>query len=631
MAYQVLARKWRPHDFEAVVGQEPVVTALRNALAEGRIASAYLFSGIRGVGKTSVARILAKALNCERGMADGPCNECETCREFGSGANLDILEIDAATHSKVEQVRELTENLKYKPVSGRYKVVVLDEVHRLSRNAFDALLKIVEEPPPHLVFIFATTELEAVPATILSRCQEFNFRRVPHPQLVAHLRRLADAEEIEVGDKALMMIARAGEGSVRDSVALLDQLATYGSGAIRDEDAIRVLGGADTSLHHTLLDAIVRGDRSGVVEIVADVEGRGRDPRHVYGDFLGYCRDVLHLALGGDPATVELPNEEAEAARALGTSTGYETVLRLLHLLLAGEEAVRRSESAALAVEIAWLRAAELPRLTSLEALLGGESSGGVGPAAPQGEGQAGGKSSPGGGREAAAALGAASGADAVPAKDERPAAVSAPARSADDRPTVAEPPLSAPPEPEAPEPVVPEPAASESEVLESERHADVSSQPEPATTGATANATGDLGRFVELIRTRRQVIAAHLDEVEKIDFVDRALVLTTGEGDGWLATALRRDANRKAFEACLHEAFGDDATWRIETAPAANGETASRPPSSDSRAPSSESESPTTDSESQAPTAADSLDHPTVQAALDVFGGTAEPIEETN
>ncbi|HJX28686.1 MAG TPA: DNA polymerase III subunit gamma/tau, partial [Thermoanaerobaculia bacterium] len=188
MTYQVLARKWRPQSFSSLVGQEPIVTALRNALREGRIAQAYLFSGIRGVGKTTAARVLAKALNCERGPAADPCNECQSCADITRGSELDVIEVDAATYSKVEQVRELTESLKYGPARGRYKVVVLDEVHRLSRQAFDALLKIVEEPPPFLVFIFATTEIDAVPATILSRCQEFHFRRVPSQALAAYLR-----------------------------------------------------------------------------------------------------------------------------------------------------------------------------------------------------------------------------------------------------------------------------------------------------------------------------------------------------------------------------------------------------------------------------------------------------------
>lgn len=270
MSYQALARKWRPQDFSSVVGQQPIVTGLRNALTEGRIAQAYLFSGIRGVGKTSVARVLAKALNCENGPASDPCNACTPCQEITRGADLDVLEVDAATYSKVEQVRELTESLKYGAARDRYKVVVLDEVHRLSRQAFDALLKIVEEPPPHLVFIFATTEIDAVPATILSRCQEYRFRRVATPELVEHLRAVCDAEGIEASDAALVALARAGEGSVRDAVAMLDQLATYGNSTITDEEAGRVLGGLGNEFCEAVLAALLAGDRERVVTLARD-------------------------------------------------------------------------------------------------------------------------------------------------------------------------------------------------------------------------------------------------------------------------------------------------------------------------------------------------------------------------
>ncbi|MDH3403432.1 MAG: DNA polymerase III subunit gamma/tau [Acidobacteriota bacterium] len=577
MTYQVLARKSRPTDFDAVVGQEPIVTALRNALREKRIAQAYLFSGIRGVGKTSVARILARALNCERGFENGPCNECETCREMESGASLDLFEIDAATYSKVEQVRELTENLKYKPVRGPYKIVVLDEVHRLSRQAFDALLKIVEEPPPHLVFIFATTELESVPATILSRCQEFNFRRVPRPILMELLRKLAAEEQIEVADKALRLIARASEGSVRDAVALLDQLATYGSGKIGDDEASRVLGGVDAALHHRLLAAVIAGDRAGIVAVVAEIDEQGWDPRHVYAEFLSYCRDALHLALGGAIDEVDLPDEDARAAAQLGRDAGYENVLRLLHQLLSSEESVRRSEAGLLAVEIAWLRGAELPRLTRIETLLAG-SPPAAGSAAPDPR------------------------ASAPPRRPERPhgaprAAPAAPAAEA----AAGEPPR---PEPRPMPPPVPRPES-----------------PPPAAAGADGDGERTaVAGFLELIGQRRQVIAAHLADVESLTFEAGLLTMVTRPGDDFLEQALRRDANREAFEACLERAFGAGAGWRIDTAagrsaPGGHEAAAADPGSGRAEAPGPEADSP--------------LAHPTVQAALDIFGGTAETIDE--
>ncbi|HEX9737348.1 MAG TPA: DNA polymerase III subunit gamma/tau [Thermoanaerobaculia bacterium] len=379
MTYQVLARKWRPQDFASLVGQEPIVTALRNALLEGRIAQAYVFSGIRGVGKTTAARVFAKALNCERlpgsrGRAGvDPCNECPSCREITEGKDLiNVREIDAATYSKVEQVRELTESLQHGGTRpDRYKVVIMDEIHRLSRQAFDALLKIVEEPPARLVFIFATTELDAVPATILSRCQEFQFRRVPSPLLAAHLRSIADAESIAVSDAALRMIARAGDGSVRDAVALLDQMATYGGGEIAEHDASRLLGGLDAEIFRLLLSGILGGDHAAILAAVREVESSGWDPHHVYSHFLAYVRDALHLALGDEP---DLALEEATALGRAIESVSYERLMQIAQLLLSGEQIVRRSEFGLLALEITWLRAAELPKVTRVEDLLSGRS-----------------------------------------------------------------------------------------------------------------------------------------------------------------------------------------------------------------------------------------------------------------
>lgn len=372
MAYQVLARKWRPQDFASLIGQQAVVTALSNALREGRIAQAYLFSGIRGVGKTTAARVFAKALNCERGPENGPCNACPTCDQITQGADMDVLEIDAATYSKVEQVRELAESLKYGPAHDRYKVVVIDEIHRLSRQAFDALLKIVEEPPPHLVFIFATTEIEAVPATILSRCQEFHFRRVSNLETVAHLRRICSEEKIAASDAALALLARAGEGSVRDAVALLDQLATFGNGVVDEQEAIRLLGGIDLALFQKLLRAILAGETLTVSRLAFEVEENGWDPRTVHAHFLAFCRDALHLALGESGEALALPAEERRSLAEIAKGAGYENLLRLLHHLLGSEFAVRRSEAGALALEIAWLRAAELPRLVAIEKVLAG-------------------------------------------------------------------------------------------------------------------------------------------------------------------------------------------------------------------------------------------------------------------
>lgn len=370
MTYTALARKWRPRTFADLIGQEAVVTALSNALREQKIAQAYLFSGIRGVGKTSAARLVAKALNCAEAPTPEPCNVCPSCRDVASGASLDVLEIDAATYSRVEQIRELTEGLRYGPTRERWKVVILDEVHRLSRQAFDALLKIVEEPPAFLVFIFATTEIDAVPATILSRCQEFHFRRVPTPVLAGQLRSICEAEAITATDAALRVLARASEGSVRDAVALLDQLATFGDGAITEEAAFALLGGGDLSTLPELLAAIVDGRREVVLEVATRIESEGWDPRAVHHRLMALVRDALHLAAGASCDRLDLPADEAEHLAQIARPVGYESLLRLLHHLLSSEPTIRRSEIPTLALEIAWLRAAELPRLQRLEGLL---------------------------------------------------------------------------------------------------------------------------------------------------------------------------------------------------------------------------------------------------------------------
>jgi DNA polymerase-3 subunit gamma/tau len=507
MTYQVLARKWRPQNFSSLVGQEPIVTALRNALQEGRIAQAYLFSGIRGVGKTTAARVLAKALNCERGPAADPCNECMPCLEITRGSDLDVIEVDAATYSKVEQVRDLTESLKYGPARDRHKVVVLDEIHRLSRQAFDALLKIVEEPPPHLVFIFATTEIDAVPATILSRCQEFHFRRVPSPALAAHLRTICEAEGIAATETALRLIARAGEGSVRDSVALLDQLATFGSGAIADEDAVRLLGGLDTALFHTLLAGILGGDSAAVGAAVRRVEDEGWDPRHVYGQFLAFCRDALHLAMGGAPEAADLPGEEAQALATLARGHGYENLLRLMNQLLTSEMIVRRSETGALAAEIAWLRAAELPKLTRIEELLAGTL-----PAEPAAQ-------------DAAPR-------PATPPRPMPPAPAPAPQRSAPAAPAP------------APRPEMPRPEAARAEA----------SSPRPVVA-PPSRPSDPVTAFKEEAGKRKQNIGGFLDAAEELRFADGRIAILCPSGDSYLRTRL--EANRAVLEESAAAVWG--------------------------------------------------------------------------
>lgn len=536
MSYQILARRSRPQTFAEVVGQEAVVRALSNALTEDRIAHAYLFSGIRGVGKTSVARILAKALNCTAGGGGEPCNECENCREITTGGSLNVIEVDAATYSKVDQIRELTDGLQYGPSGGRYKVVIIDEIHRLSRQAFDALLKIVEEPPAHLVFIFATTDVDAVPATILSRCQEFSFRRVPADLLAAHLERLCEAEKLTVESGSLRRIARAAEGSVRDAVALLDQLSTLGNGNIDDAEVARLLGGLDLSALAGLFSAVADGDRTAVSERVASVRNVGRDPRRIYTELLGFAREALHLAAGAPAESVDLPTDEREQLSALVSRWGYENVLRLVQHLLESEPLLRQVDTPFLALELALLRAAELPRLVSIEALLAGELPEG-GAAANETS-----RSEPAGVAPAAAAD------EQAEAPDEAELA----RKKEEEKEEREENEDGEPPAPAA-EAQVEEEEGEEGEGATAET---ADAEPERGTAGDDASA-GEL--FIEAVRVRKPSLAAHLARA-RISTAGSRLQVEHAVDDQLLVRSWNRDSSREAVERAVHELLGEAA-----------------------------------------------------------------------
>ncbi|MEM8961710.1 MAG: DNA polymerase III subunit gamma/tau, partial [Acidobacteriota bacterium] len=639
MTYQVLARKWRPKDFSSLVGQEPIVRALENALKEERIAQAYLFSGIRGVGKTTAARLLAKALNCTTPSAESGC--CDACRDIDTGRSLDVVEVDAATYSKVEQVRELTESLRYGPADSRYKVAIIDEVHRLSRQAFDALLKIVEEPPPHLVFIFATTELDAVPATILSRCQQFQFRRVGATVLAEHLGHIAEAENITISDSALRMIARAGEGSVRDAVALLDQLATFGSGTIEDDDASRLLGGLDTAVFQRLLTAILEGDGATVAAVARDAELNGWEPRNVYSQFLGYVRDALHLTLGGTREHIELPQGEIEALTTLVGDRSHENLLRVLNLLLGAEAMVRRTEHGHLAAEIAWLRAAELPKVTRIEELLRtGFTAPPTGSPPPSNRGGDGPPTSRPGGREAR-----------IPAKTAQH----------DAKPT---PPSRAPepsPPPVASRPVASRPVASRSAAS---RPAPAPMRTDTTTNDTTTNDTGvtndapgdatpgdatpgdatrdggtsgDEAQSVETVlaavRSRSRRLAAML--VGHLDVTGGEILIHDDEG-GLLGDAVQRPKNQALLNEVATEMLGGGGGWRLGGRRPTPNKPAPDKPAPRARTPRAAAErapAPGPRATHQARTDADEDEHPLLRTVLDIFPGTIEgrrPTEET-
>src|SRR6478736_1142810 len=298
MKYQVIARKFRPQVFEDVVGQKPIVQTLQNAIQMDRIGHAYLFSGPRGVGKTTTARILAKGLNCEKGPTITPDNTCPSCQEIASGKSIDVFEIDAASNTGVDNIRELRESAKYAAARSRYKIFIIDEVHMLSTSAFNALLKILEEPPPHVVFIMATTERHKLPATILSRCQQFIFITISPAEIQAHLRQIADREGVNIDDRALAYVVRASEGSMRDAQSLLDQIISFSGQEVIDEDVRDVLGFIPSEILDRTVEALAGRNSQALLENIGIVVDQGLNLQQFVREFIGRIRDLLMMKLG---------------------------------------------------------------------------------------------------------------------------------------------------------------------------------------------------------------------------------------------------------------------------------------------------------------------------------------------
>jgi DNA polymerase-3 subunit gamma/tau len=394
--YRVLARKYRPQSFGELIGQDAMVKTLANAIDRDRLAHAFLLTGVRGVGKTSTARLIAKALNCigpdgNGGPTIDPCGQCEPCRAIGEGRHIDVVEMDAASHTGVDDVREIIEAVRYAAVSARYKVYIVDEVHMLSKNAFNALLKTLEEPPAHVKFLFATTEVNKVPVTVLSRCQRFDLRRIPAEALSKHFGEVAQKEGVEVEPEALALIARAAEGSARDGLSILDQAIAHGSGRVAAEEVRTMLGLSDRGAIRRLLGLILTGDAQGALASLRDQYDLGVEPAALIRGLLESVHGITRAKVGG----VQDPAQSAEERDAYGdwaSRLSHAALHRLWQLLLKGLSEVHSADMPLEAAEMALLRvvhASELPdpgtlmeKLASGEALAARAPAAGAAPAA---------------------------------------------------------------------------------------------------------------------------------------------------------------------------------------------------------------------------------------------------------
>jgi DNA polymerase-3 subunit gamma/tau len=370
MSYIVLARKWRPQGFDDLSGQEAVVKTLKNALSSGRIAHAYLFSGPRGVGKTSSARILAKALNCEQRADIDPCNKCQSCTAITEGASVDVFEIDGASNTSVDSVRELRDTVKYAPSGGKYKIYIIDEVHMLSTAAFNALLKTLEEPPPHVIFIFATTEPRKIPTTILSRCQHHSFRRMPKKVIKDRIKKITDTEKINIKDSALDMIAKAADGSMRDALTLLDQASSF-SDSVNDNELQSLLGLPEPDIILNLSNTILSGNISETLSLIKELTDRGSDLRQLTRELVEFFRNIAIVKVTEDAeALLEFTPEEVQALRRHAANVTIEQLTLLLSELLKIEGEVRSAINPRYTLEMGLLRTSFVKGMTSIDRIL---------------------------------------------------------------------------------------------------------------------------------------------------------------------------------------------------------------------------------------------------------------------
>ncbi len=371
MSYLVLARKYRPQTFEEVIDQDHVIRTLTNAIASDRVAHAALFAGPRGTGKTTVARILAKAMNCSQGPTATPCNTCRSCRDITAGSAVDVFEIDGASNNSVDQVRELRGNVKYMPAHSAYKIYIIDEVHMLSIPAFNALLKTLEEPPAHIKFLFATTEPNKIPITILSRCQRHDFRRIKLESMTAHMQSICEKENFQISPENLSIIARETGGSMRDALSLLDQVITCADGPVDDKQVMDLLGVIDRQVIFDITSAIFTGNATAVLEILEEIYDRGHDMKRLHSDLLEHLRHLLIVKMGKTVSRlVDLPGHEIEKMQRQVAEVSITAIRQFFDRLFQEEARIRYSMHPKLAMEMAIFRLLEVKPTLPIEVLI---------------------------------------------------------------------------------------------------------------------------------------------------------------------------------------------------------------------------------------------------------------------
>lgn len=541
-SYQVLARAWRPQKFDQVVGQSAIVRTLSNALERGRVAHAYCFSGIRGVGKTTIARLLAKGLNCRNVELPtaSPCGECEACVEIEESRNLDVVEMDAASQTGVDDIRQLNEFARYTPSRDRYRVFIIDEAHMLSANAFNALLKTLEEPPPHVIFMLATTEPHKILQTVLSRCQHYPLGRISQADITARLREIVEAEKVNVSSDGIAMVAIAADGSLRDAQSLLDKLIAFGGDDIDDESVVSLLGMVDRELLFTVTDLIGNQNLAGVFELVNRMVEQGVDLHQFTLDLLGHLRALVVVATVDEASEIlHLPDGDLERLQRQVGLFNTDDLDRAFALLSASEYRIKQSEVPRYQLEMVLARLARMPRLEPIESLIaqlrtgsggGAGGSGGAGPE-PRGRGGAGGNAGVGGGKKSAA-----------PATSSGHPSESPP-----------EPPPEPPPGLPAGPMDGPAPTADGTRSLAPSASGPNGSDngapgPTPPDTASRA-AGGSLGIIIDRLRQDRPLIAKIVERADSGEMRDETLFLTFQEAGGIFQARLRDRAALAAIE----------------------------------------------------------------------------------